>query len=194
MCCAAAVASAVETFVLFHHSVSVNRVYLGTDTRAQCLFIGSALAVGLVLLTQRSHTEGRLKEGELWTPANKNGRLLCGLAGIVGAIASVILWIVVNQNHLDVPLPRRLLPHRPGHGGNHPRHRRGPPQPGAPLLVAGPDSLRRQHLLRAVHLALAALHLGQRPIPGATGLDGLRALRGARAGDLRRVHRLVPPG
>jgi peptidoglycan/LPS O-acetylase OafA/YrhL len=96
VCCVAAVASAVETFVLFHHSVSTNRVYLGTDTRAQCLFIGSALAVGLVLLTKRSHAEGRLKEGELWSPAKSNGRFFCGLAGIAGAAIAVVIWVTTS--------------------------------------------------------------------------------------------------
>jgi peptidoglycan/LPS O-acetylase OafA/YrhL len=96
VCCVAAVSSAVEMYVLFHHAVSTNRVYLGTDTRAQCLFIGSALAVGLVLLTKRSHAEGRLKEGELWTPAKSNGRLICGLAGIAGAAIAIVIWVTTT--------------------------------------------------------------------------------------------------
>ena len=54
-------------------ALNTNRAYLGTDTRSQCLFIGCALAVGLVLLTQRSHEEGRLAKGELWRPASAAG-------------------------------------------------------------------------------------------------------------------------
>jgi peptidoglycan/LPS O-acetylase OafA/YrhL len=103
LCCVAAVGSAVEMFVLFHTTVAgnrmdlENRVFLGTDTRSQCLFIGCALAVGLVLLTQRSHAEGRLKHGELWRPAGNTGRLLCGLAGLVGAAATIAIWVSTND-------------------------------------------------------------------------------------------------
>jgi peptidoglycan/LPS O-acetylase OafA/YrhL len=93
VCCVAAVASGIEMYVVFHHSQSTNRAYLGTDTRAQCLFIGCALAVGLVLLTQRSHSEGRLEEGELWRPAGSQGRLWCAVAGVVGAVVCISLWI-----------------------------------------------------------------------------------------------------
>ncbi len=93
VCCVAALGSAVEMLVLFRHSVSTNRVYLGTDTRAQCLFIGCALAVGLVLLTTRSHNEGRLDKGELWSPAGNTGRTLCGLAGLAGAALALTIWV-----------------------------------------------------------------------------------------------------
>jgi peptidoglycan/LPS O-acetylase OafA/YrhL len=96
VCCVAAVASAIEMYVIFHHSISTNRAYLGTDTRSQCLFIGAALAVGLVLLTKRSHAEGRLQPGELWSPAGSNGRTLCGLAGMVGAVIAVVLWVATS--------------------------------------------------------------------------------------------------
>ena len=54
-----AVGSAVEMYLLFRNSVSVNRLYLGTDTRSQCLFIGAALAVALVVLSQRAGSAGR---------------------------------------------------------------------------------------------------------------------------------------
>ncbi len=97
LCCVAAVGSAVEMDILFHQSVSTNRLFLGTDTRAQCLFIGCALAVGLVLLTQRSHSEGRLQPGELWSPAGNGGRMLCGLGGLIGAAAAIAVWVGTND-------------------------------------------------------------------------------------------------
>ncbi len=93
VCCAAAVASAIEMYVVFHHAVSTNRAYLGTDTRAQCLFIGAAIAVGMVMLRQKGQGSGRLAEGELWRPANNNGRIICGLAGLVGAVAAIVIWV-----------------------------------------------------------------------------------------------------
>ncbi len=95
--CAAAIASATWMYVLSRHAVSINRVYLGTDTRSQCLFIGCALAVGLVLLTQRGHSAGRLAQGELWRPASTQGRLLCAVAGIVGALVALIMWSVIDS-------------------------------------------------------------------------------------------------
>jgi peptidoglycan/LPS O-acetylase OafA/YrhL len=96
LCCGAALASAIEMDVLFRHSVSTNRVYLGTDTRSQCLFIGCALAVGLVLLTKRSHSEGRLAPGELWRPMGNTGRALCGLGGMAGAAVALTIWVMTR--------------------------------------------------------------------------------------------------
>jgi len=93
LCCAAAVASATWMYVVYDGGLNTNRAYLGTDTRSQCLFIGCALAVGLVLLSQRSHEEGRLAKGELWQPAGNTGRMLCGAIGLVGALAAVALWV-----------------------------------------------------------------------------------------------------
>jgi peptidoglycan/LPS O-acetylase OafA/YrhL len=97
LCVAAAVASALWMWHLYDPT-SVNRVYLGTDTRSQCLFIGCALAVGLVLLTQHEHAEGRLRLGELWRPAGAAGRTLCSTAGIVGAAAAIVIWVSTNEN------------------------------------------------------------------------------------------------
>jgi peptidoglycan/LPS O-acetylase OafA/YrhL len=97
LCCAAALGSVLWMGVLFNGAVSTNRVYLGTDTRSQCLFIGCALAVGLVLMTQHSHEEGRLRQGELWRPAGRSGRMLCGIAGVAGAVAAWIIWVRTNQ-------------------------------------------------------------------------------------------------
>ena len=75
LCCAGAIASATWMYVLYDGGLNTNRVYLGTDTRSQCLFIGCALAVGLVLVSQRSHEVGRLAEGELWRPQDRRGQI-----------------------------------------------------------------------------------------------------------------------
>ncbi len=97
LCCAAAIASATWMYVLYDGGINTNRVYLGTDTRSQCLFIGCALAVGLVLLTQSRHEEGRLAKRELWRPEGPTGRLVCGLIGIAGAIGAVLLWVLTTS-------------------------------------------------------------------------------------------------
>jgi len=96
VCCVAAVASASEMYLLFRRAVSVNRVYLGTDTRSQCLFIGAALAVVLVMMSQRAGAAGRLTEGELWSPAHHRGRVVCAACGLLGAAGSVVMWIRVD--------------------------------------------------------------------------------------------------
>ena len=97
LCSAAAIASATWMYVLYDDGLNTNRAYLGTDTRSQCLFIGCALAVGLVLLTRRSQEEGRLAKGELWQPAGATGKLVCGLIGIAGAAAAVALWVATTS-------------------------------------------------------------------------------------------------
>jgi len=97
LCCAAGIASATWMYVLYDGGVNTNRAYLGTDTRSQCLFIGCALAVGLVLLTRRSQEEGRLAKGELWQPAGATGRTVCGLIGLAGAVVAVALWVATTS-------------------------------------------------------------------------------------------------
>ncbi len=97
LCIAAAVGSATWMYVVYDGGAGTNRAYLGTDTRSQCLFIGCALAVGLVLLTQRSHEEGRLLKGELWKPRTPALQVACGVSGIVGAIGAVVLWTLTTS-------------------------------------------------------------------------------------------------
>ena len=96
LCVAAAVASAVWMHVVYDHGTNTNRAFLGTDTRSQCLFIGCALAVGLVLMSQRANEQGRLEKGELWRPRSSAGLAVCGALGIVGAIAAVVIWVAVT--------------------------------------------------------------------------------------------------
>src|SRR5580698_6906915 len=96
LCCAAAIASALWMHHVYDGGLNTNRAYLGTDTRSQCLFIGCALAVGLVLVTQR-HEGGRLVKGELWRPESSAGVALCGALGVVGAAGAVALWILTTS-------------------------------------------------------------------------------------------------
>ncbi len=96
LCVAAAIGTAVWMDVVYNNGVNTNRAYLGTDTRSQCLFIGCALAVGLVLAAQRGQGQGRLAPGELWRPANPVGLAVCGALGIVGAVAAVVIWTLTT--------------------------------------------------------------------------------------------------
>ena len=92
LCVAAAIASAVWMHAVYDNGLNTNRAFLGTDTRSQCLFVGCALAVGLVLLAQRSHEQGRLEKGELWRPASRAGVAACAALGLVGAVGALVIW------------------------------------------------------------------------------------------------------
>lgn len=89
-----AVASAVEMVSLYAAGVSVNRLYYGTDTRAQALLVGSFLAALGALATGTG--AARRDDAGTWhaLPASWTGtvtrRRLVGLAGLVGA--AVLLW------------------------------------------------------------------------------------------------------
>jgi peptidoglycan/LPS O-acetylase OafA/YrhL len=97
LCVAAAIGTAVWTHVVYGGGLNQNRAFLGTDTRSQCLFIGCALAVALVMLAHRSHEEGRLAKGELWRPSTAAGQRLCGALGLVGAVVAVVMWVVTTS-------------------------------------------------------------------------------------------------
>ena len=175
---------------VYDGGLNTNRAYLGTDTRSQCLFIGCALAVGLVLLTQRSHEEGRLAKGELWRPRATPATLACGVAGVVGAAGAVGLWVLTTSTS-SFPYSGGFFLIGLCRGGRHPRRGRRAAQHRAPRALAGAGALRGPHLLRALHLALADLHLA-RPFPDWP--LRLRALRPARPRHVRRVGRVLPPG
>jgi peptidoglycan/LPS O-acetylase OafA/YrhL len=97
LCVAAATASALWMYSVYNGGLNTNRAYLGTDTRSQCLFIGCAIAVGLVLLAQRGHEQGRLAKGELWRPTSSAGVAACGALGIVGAAGAVSIWLLTTS-------------------------------------------------------------------------------------------------
>jgi peptidoglycan/LPS O-acetylase OafA/YrhL len=64
-------------------AASVNRAYYGSDTRAQGLLVGAALAAVCLW----------------WGPVRTAlGRHLLGLAGVVGAVGIVVMWRVVPES------------------------------------------------------------------------------------------------
>ncbi|HSZ37245.1 MAG TPA: acyltransferase family protein [Acidimicrobiales bacterium] len=97
LCVAAAIGSAIWMYSVYDGGLNTNRAYLGTDTRSQCLFIGCTLAVGLVLLAQRSNEQGRLAKGELWRPTTPGGLAACGVLGIAGAGGAVCIFLLTTS-------------------------------------------------------------------------------------------------
>ena len=74
-----AVASAIDTALLFNGGKGLDRVYYGTDTRAGSLLAGAALALGLALLQQR------LQRFELPERSRERGRAL-SIAAAIGLL------------------------------------------------------------------------------------------------------------
>jgi peptidoglycan/LPS O-acetylase OafA/YrhL len=95
LCVVGALASALE-MALLYSVADVNRDYYGTDTRAQSLLIGAALAVGLsIWADHRTSNQGGGSDRHVHSPRN---RLLVLLIGLAGAGGSLILWTTVSYN------------------------------------------------------------------------------------------------
>jgi peptidoglycan/LPS O-acetylase OafA/YrhL len=77
-----ALASATAMAVLFSHGANVNRLYYGTDTRAQSILLGAALAAALAWCRQR----GMLKNLDV------RQRLVFLLIGVAGFTLEAVLW------------------------------------------------------------------------------------------------------
>jgi peptidoglycan/LPS O-acetylase OafA/YrhL len=90
VCVVGALASALEMGLLYS-IVDVNRVYYGTDTRAQSLLVGAALAVGLSLWNDHSRRRGSPAR----SAARQWGISAVGLAGVAG---TAVLWTQVSYN------------------------------------------------------------------------------------------------
>ncbi|HXN62470.1 MAG TPA: acyltransferase [Acidimicrobiales bacterium] len=108
VCIVGALASAIEMAVLYSPG-DVNRLYYGTDTRAQSLLVGAALAVSLSLWADRRH--GRrdqsvesdpLRRGfggdPAWAVRTAHGRMAALVVGLLGVASSALLWTVVSYN------------------------------------------------------------------------------------------------
>jgi len=95
---AGAVASAIWMAVLYPAGGNLTRLYYGTDTHAQCLLVGAALAVALVLVAERRRAAGFRAAGEVgggdpaWAATSVTGRALLTGVGLVGVLASAYLW------------------------------------------------------------------------------------------------------
>jgi peptidoglycan/LPS O-acetylase OafA/YrhL len=85
-----ALASAIEMGVLYHLGTPLERVwaYYGTDTRAQGLLAGAALAIGLTMVRSRRRASPDGPEAAA-EPESSIGWIVLQVAGVVGAVALV---------------------------------------------------------------------------------------------------------
>jgi peptidoglycan/LPS O-acetylase OafA/YrhL len=79
---AGAVASAVEMAVLFHPQTDPTRVYFGTDTHAQCLLVGAALAVAIAMWRRRG----------VEVVTSRRAQRVLALVGLVGVGCCAWAW------------------------------------------------------------------------------------------------------
>ncbi len=105
VCTVGAVASAVAMSLLFHGGAGESRVYFGTDTRAQGLLIGGALAVLLSQPLLPGRSRATLPADDSFTrplhlsPPARVSMVAVGVAGLAGVLAlsvfdnSATTWI-----------------------------------------------------------------------------------------------------
>ena len=103
-----ALASSIEMAVLYSPN-DVNRLYYGTDTRAQSLLVGAALAVSLSLWADHRHWAGSVPAASdqisrrpggdpAWAAQSARGQAGALAVGLAGVAASVVLWTLVSYN------------------------------------------------------------------------------------------------
>jgi len=85
---AGAVASAIDTALLFDGGKHLDRVYYGTDTRASSLLIGASLAIGMAICRSGAGVTAKDPVGPARRRALGAGAVL-GLVGVLAAIAVV---------------------------------------------------------------------------------------------------------
>ena len=108
VCVVGALGSATEMAVLYSPA-NVNRLYYGTDTRAQSLLVGAALAVSLSLWADhRRRTDSsfahprpahlRVGGDPAWAAQSRLGRGVVLAVGLAGVAGSALLWSLVSSN------------------------------------------------------------------------------------------------
>ncbi|HEY6426670.1 MAG TPA: acyltransferase family protein [Acidimicrobiales bacterium] len=108
VCVVGALASSIEMGLLYSPG-NVNRLYYGTDTRAQSLLVGAALAVSLSLWADHRRRAGtvplgadrirrRLGGDPAWAVQTAQGRAATLGVGLAGVAFSALLWTFVSYN------------------------------------------------------------------------------------------------
>lgn len=91
LCVVGAVASAVEMAMLFHAGGDPTRVYYGTDTRAQSLLAGAALAVWFAMRPAPGSRRSAASLGDQ-VPDGRARRWALSAAGLGGVVVMAWLW------------------------------------------------------------------------------------------------------
>jgi peptidoglycan/LPS O-acetylase OafA/YrhL len=108
VCIVGALASSIEMAVLYSPG-DVDRLYYGTDTRAQSLLVGAALAASLSLWADHRRRAGPLPAlagrvrhplggDPAWAVQTVRGRVASLAVGVAGVAVSAVLWTVVSYN------------------------------------------------------------------------------------------------
>jgi peptidoglycan/LPS O-acetylase OafA/YrhL len=91
VCITGTIVSSFEMAFLWN-TQDVNRLYFGTDTRAQSVLVGAALAVGLAMWAERR----RAGHAQDWQAGTPWARHLLTVIGVIGIVGSAALYVKVN--------------------------------------------------------------------------------------------------
>jgi peptidoglycan/LPS O-acetylase OafA/YrhL len=107
LCIVGAIGSTVWMAYLFSSGAPITRLYYGTDSHSQCLFVGAGIAASLALIARRRREQGTTPSGRSirtsggdpgWAAVTNNARLLCGASGMIGVVGGAVLWSRLNSN------------------------------------------------------------------------------------------------
>jgi peptidoglycan/LPS O-acetylase OafA/YrhL len=111
VCVVGTLASALEMALLFKPG-NTTRLYFGTDTHAQSVLVGAALAVGLAMWAERRGRREAVRESRSsddrapttfdWEARSHGGRVILTLLGTAGLIGSAVLYTSVNPTEAFV--------------------------------------------------------------------------------------------
>ena len=102
---AGAIASTIWMAVRFEQGASLTRLYYGTDTHAQCILVGAALAAVLAHRSATRRAEGLVPTGRAalglggdpgWVATTRRGRASLTWLGLGGVLLGGVLWTQVS--------------------------------------------------------------------------------------------------